>query len=246
MNGLQDNRIIPQLTGLRAIAAFMVFLHHSGSAELPFLVQRLLAPMYIGVNIFFVLSGFLIFYRYQDGFILNVAWLKPYLKKRFARIYPMYFLLTTATFIYFYYWNIDISDLMKIYILNITFLKGFLSQLVYSGIPQGWSLTVEECFYLSAPFLFLLRKKIPLYVQAALLILLGLMLVYVLGTQQYYGFFSDYNFMLNFTFFGRIIDFMAGGALAVYVSKSTPNGVRKNFYTWFGLFFIIVGMALIS
>lgn len=41
------------------------------------------------------------------------------------------------------------------YILNIAFLRGLSELLRFSLVGQGWTLTVEECFYISAPFIIL-------------------------------------------------------------------------------------------
>jgi peptidoglycan/LPS O-acetylase OafA/YrhL len=93
---------IPALTGVRAMAAFLVFIshfHYIFDENIPHFVQRFFQEFHIGVTIFFVLSGFLIAFRYYDNFSLSKDWFKQYLKNRVARIYPMYFLLTIGAFI---------------------------------------------------------------------------------------------------------------------------------------------------
>jgi len=154
------NNNYPALTGIRAIAAYMVFLHHNDIFKESIfgkLIHNFFTEFHVGVTIFFVLSGFLICNRYFNQVNFNF---RDYIVKRFARIYPMYFILTTATFVYFGLMNahFDFRDL-KIYLLNITFLKGFFEVFKFSGIGQGWSLTVEESFYLLAPLFFLLIKR---------------------------------------------------------------------------------------
>ena len=92
----------PALTGLRAVAAAMVVLHHFNPinpARFGWRVHGLVAELHIGVTVFFVLSGFLIGYRYVGG---SPVALRTYFANRFARIYPMYFLLTTVTFVLVY------------------------------------------------------------------------------------------------------------------------------------------------
>ena len=91
----------PALTGIRALAAFMVFIHHYNPfnvASFGNYTHDFFNEFHIGVTIFFVLSGFLICNRYFDDPNFNF---KSYLTKRFARIYPMYFILTTLTFVFF-------------------------------------------------------------------------------------------------------------------------------------------------
>ena len=97
-----ENRepLIPALTGIRAIAAYLVYLHHTN----PFTEERFgsfihsfIHQFHIGVSIFFVLSGFLITLRYYESSTLKLPWLKKYFQNRIARVYPMYFILTTFT-----------------------------------------------------------------------------------------------------------------------------------------------------
>ena len=94
---------LPALTGVRAVAAYLVFLHHfnpfqsAGTAQL---LHRIVLELHIGVAIFFVLSGFLITLRYSNSTQWTWRWWGTYLRNRFARIYPMYFLLTCAFFLW--------------------------------------------------------------------------------------------------------------------------------------------------
>lgn len=104
-----DKNYLPALTGVRAIAAWMVFIHHFNPLSnatnhriaadwAPEFLFRFFNEFHVGVTIFFVLSGFLICFRYYDNFHFTSVWFRKYLKNRVARIYPMYFLLTLLTF----------------------------------------------------------------------------------------------------------------------------------------------------
>ena len=89
----------PALTGVRAVAAFMVYMHHFNPFKTEIVgknIHYFFDGFHIGVTLFFVLSGFLIAHRYFDDVDFEF---KSYLQKRIARIYPMYFILTSATFI---------------------------------------------------------------------------------------------------------------------------------------------------
>ena len=100
---MKDNIYIPALTGVRAIAAWLVFFHHYNKNEFPYPVFRLFNEFHIGVSLFFVLSGFLICLRYYEHIKVSRPWFARYMQNRIARIYPMYFLLTLATFAYAHY-----------------------------------------------------------------------------------------------------------------------------------------------
>jgi len=237
----------PALTGIRALAAFMVFIHHYNPFTIEIYgkyIHDFFSEFHIGVTIFFVLSGFLICNRYFDD--PNFSF-KNYLIKRIARIYPMYFILTTLTFIFFaivYSQNgwIDFHN----YLYNISFLRGFSDDLKFTGIAQGWSLTIEEVFYFFAPLFFILinKNRIFLIVIPMVYIGLGLLLVSYFSGIDCNGFMKSTNFMLDYTFFGRISEFFVGIGLALILRKFSSN--FKGF-TYIGLAGIILSIfALVS
>ena len=240
------NNNYPALTGVRAIAAYMVFIHHNDIFKENIfgkLIHDFFTEFHVGVTIFFVLSGFLICNRYFEDENFNF---KNYFVKRLARIYPMYFILTTITFIYFGLFNgqSDFRDL-KIYLLNITFLKGYFEVFKFSGIGQGWSLTVEESFYLLAPlfFLFIKKNKLYLFIIPVVFIFTGYFFVQLFESIAFSGFFKTENFMLDFTLFGRITEFIVGITLALYFKKFNPD---FKYFTFLGLFFIILSIFILS
>jgi peptidoglycan/LPS O-acetylase OafA/YrhL len=231
---------MPALTGIRAIAAYMVcFFHYNpfqrfekaaGWKQLAF---GFFNEMHTGVTIFFVLSGFLICYRYYEtAATITWPWFKRYFLNRAARIYPMYLLITLVAFALIE-WDADRYEMVRIYsqkpvgervaafLLNITLLKGFFNDYKFTGLAQAWSLTVEECFYFCAPFFMLgFRRSRWFFVLLpvnTLLFMLGLWLT--LGQLHFHGLFGSLLFMLNFTFFGRCLEFFAGMALAVFVLR---------------------------
>ncbi|MBB5396553.1 acyltransferase [Mucilaginibacter sp. AK015] len=242
---------IPALTGVRAMAAYLVFISHYAYAfdeNFPRAVQRFLNEFHIGVTIFFVLSGFLIAFRYFDSFKLTGNWFRQYLKNRVARIYPMYFLLTLGAFVAYYFTHDQkvtngFANPIGLFFMHITFLRGFFDQLKFTGIAQGWSLTVEECFYFSAPFIFYFAQKYrKFYVQPVAITLAGVTLVLIFRHVNWYGFFGNFTFMMLYTFLGRCFEFFAGIQLALIVRKKNLTGQSKSKYTYlgFGLIFVCV------
>lgn len=236
------------LTGVRAIAAYMVFLHHYNpfpEEKFAKVVHGFVEELHVGVNLFFVLSGFLIAYRYAE---MKKFSFKTYLINRIARIYPMYFLLTILTFLAIGLSNSSFApNQWVLFFLNISFLRGFFDHFKFSGIAQGWSLTVEETFYFLAPIIFMLIKRnnyfyfwLPL-----LFVLLGLGLV-GLGTQiNFYGFFQSQNFLFWYTFPGRCFEFFIGIGLA-FAYRHNWIRLRFNQFTYLGIVIIILGIYGIS
>lgn len=209
----------PALTGLRAVAAYLVFfLHFRPSA--PEGVQSIFSQFYVGVGIFFVISGFIIATRYQGSMHFTVAWWQRYLWRRVARIYPVYLLLNGLLMAYLYWPSSSgkAAHSLLLFFLSQTLLRGFSSTLKYVGIPQGWSLTVEECFYFSAPLLLFAWQRWGRIGAAGFIaatVALGLFLTYLcVGHVALHGLFGSYYHLFNYTFFGRVFEFAMGVGLA--------------------------------
>lgn len=222
---------IHALTGIRAIAAIMVFLYHNRKywrSGLPEYITRLLNEFHTGVSIFFVLSGFLIAYTYQHKPLQSKKEYCKYLLIRIARIFPVYWLILSAKYI---------DDGFPGYAettLTYSLFHGFSDRYNLSGIAQAWSLTVELSFYTLAPFLYFHSKK---KIRTTLLLLL-LLLVFTFGIG--YGwhavngnpnrFFYSAFFIFNTSFAGRAMEFFCGMLLAHYVLNPANSYLAKIRY----------------
>lgn len=236
---MKPTAYFPALTGLRAVAAYCVFFFHfppvEGTGALGWQVLHALCREgHIGVSLFFTLSGFLLCRRYYAQPLARKQ-LLDYAFRRWARIWPVFFLVTTATFIV--YWE-QIGSSWRLYVGNITLLKGLLPDMAFTGVTQTWSLTVEECFYLLAPLLFWLGRRFSPFVWAgvaAALLLIGLLLYNGFGPPD----FDTAHFMLVATIFGRSTEFLAGAAFALLPARA--QGQRA---TWAGglLLLLLVGL----
>lgn len=149
---------VASLTGIRAVASGLVVLFHYflaakavRAAEIPAL-SWFFGNGQTGVSIFFALSGFLITLRYRDNFARGTVRFRDYWLKRLIRIYPVYaFTLTFGAIVP------ALLEGSPDYRNPLTWLGlyGMGQALAFSifalGIPVGWSLTLEEIFYLIAP-----------------------------------------------------------------------------------------------
>ncbi len=138
------------IDALRGLAALMVLVCHSPqvdpSLHLPHQMAGVFETCKYGVQLFFVISAFTIFYSLytSDSSTYN------FFIRRFFRIAPLY-LIAVVTYAWIYG-----SGAVGIG-LNLTFLHGFAPQYINSVVPGGWSIGVEMAFYCMIPFLF---KKI--------------------------------------------------------------------------------------
>jgi peptidoglycan/LPS O-acetylase OafA/YrhL len=209
-------KTIPALTGIRYIAAMMVVIHHLTPPTGILLLDHLVRELNAGVTIFFVLSGFLISYRYYEDYSRGLVWKPSYLINRFARIFPMYALVTCFTFVFFFRSDPDHKAVLTAFLMNITLLRGFSEKYMYTGVAQGWTLAVEEVFYLLAPLIFFISKKIPLFLQSLIFLTCGILFLYCTGLMRV-------NYVLICTFFGRSFEFMCG----IYLFFIIKNGSFK-------------------
>lgn len=149
----------PYLEGYRGLAVFLVLLSHWLIIEyFPSLIFLKLG--FLGVNFFFVLSGFLITEILLIEFNNNVdrkTILKNFFSKRTLRIFPIYYI--TILFLAFF----NLGDSLEVlpwtltYSLNIA--KNWWSIKDTPIFMHIWSLCVEEQFYLLLPFLVISFKK---------------------------------------------------------------------------------------
>lgn len=245
---MKANSYFPALTGVRAIAAFFVFFHHYNQLDFSFPIQRTLNEFHVGVTMFFVLSGFLICMRYYENSEITGSWFRKYIKNRIARIYPMYLFLTLLTFLLFFLVGGEASVMgatqspILILFLNIFFIRGFFDDLKFTGVGQGWTLTVEECFYLLAPIIFMgiKKNKKNLIYYPLMLLVFGIIMVLVFSNFSVFGFFKNFQFLFIYTFFGRCIEFFIGMKLALIVLERNEKIISRPVFTTTGL----LGMAL--
>jgi peptidoglycan/LPS O-acetylase OafA/YrhL len=143
-------RHIPALTGIRAIAAGMVFYGHmllGHMSEVPELMQY----GWTGVNIFFALSGYLFTYLYSDKlFDGSFSW-SDYIKRRIIRIYPLTSLLIIIA-ILSQWGEYSLGNIVT----HLMLLHAWIPEYRLELISPMWTLSVEESFYFSAPVLIIL------------------------------------------------------------------------------------------
>jgi len=203
----------PDIDGLRALSVIAVILFH---AELP-----AAAGGFVGVDVFFVISGYLITQWLLARPAATVrALLREFYLRRARRILPALVLMLAVTAAVAW-WLLLPADLVRhgMYLLAAVFMGGnfaawsegdyFNMAVGYAPLLHLWSIAVEEQFYLLFPLLMLvLRRRAPQR-QARVLVLIALLsfAACVAGSFTH----PAANFYLGFT---RAWELMLGAVLA--------------------------------
>jgi peptidoglycan/LPS O-acetylase OafA/YrhL len=198
------------------------------------------------VDIFFALSGYLFTYQYADALLNGTFSWVTYLQRRLIRIYPITTLVVLVASVS--RWEYLTWDNI---LLHITLLHGWFVEYRLRLNGPMWSLTIEESYYLIAPFLIFLFAIVH---QAcvrrfgtwrdsgarAVVWGAGLVGVWWLSAMLSRGMSTTYQDMLyavanvwdgdasTFTIFGRISEFVAGMCAALFVRKAMPASRRTG------------------
>jgi peptidoglycan/LPS O-acetylase OafA/YrhL len=209
--------------GLRAIAVLCVLVGHvPGSAQFPDPLPRLFAHLNLGVVIFFVISGFLL-YR---PFIAARGGGGPrppvgdYGKRRFLRIFPAYWLVLTVLTVLPWTGGVADGNPAPQYALVHTLpVLGGPACPAFSecGLAQTWSLVAELSFYAVLPLYALvglwltrdLKLRLWMWVQLGILAVLSILFGYL-----HFGPLSD-SLWISSTVLGFWLWFALGMGLAV-------------------------------
>jgi peptidoglycan/LPS O-acetylase OafA/YrhL len=158
---------------LRGIAIILVMLRHQPINEFSYHIG------WIGVDLFFVLSGFLVasilFKEQQDTGGTDVI---RFLVRRGLKIYPVYYIL------YLPYILIAIDPIdVNLVLADLFFLQNYFNGWGYA-YPASWSLAIEEHFYVLLALSFMLYNKSNLHlgkVKSSTPLFLGICLVIFVG-----------------------------------------------------------------
>ncbi|MBY5991772.1 acyltransferase family protein [Ferrimonas balearica] len=226
---------IPALDGLRALAILLVMMRH-GVAEYPKFTGveslpsalNLMANGWLGVDLFFVLSGFFIAHhliRRWPAQGPSFGFLKTYLAKRVLRTFPLYYavialILLGAIPLYQHNSSDPIFDLS----VHLLFMQDYFGARFLVAL---WSLATEEKFYLLAPWLVGLllalqgrpRWQLSLALALCLLPLLGRTWVLLTQNIDSYG---EFFWAVRAPFHQALDGFGWGILMALLYQKRPP------------------------
>lgn len=255
----QNTVYFPNLDGLRFVAFLLVFVNHAAST-LGFQTSnslvndirtKFLLVGDLGVNFFFVLSGFLITYlllkEKEQNTKINIRF---FYLRRVLRIWPLYFLILFICFLIIPLFTTSLPLNFPVYALNLWLNKAlylfFLGNFDYliHGISNNvvgvlWSVSVEEQFYLFWPLLLIFCPRKHLAKVFITLILFST-LYRLFGTSG-----VTLNLMLKYHTFSCISDLAVGALFAqLCTNEKTLEffiNIKKH---WIDLFYA-AGLLLI-
>jgi peptidoglycan/LPS O-acetylase OafA/YrhL len=222
---------VPALDGVRGIAILLVLAAHFGGgviSQSPIMrfAGNLMAGGWVGVDLFFALSGLLI-----TGILLSTIdqpeFYRSFYGRRFLRIFPIYYLTLTVTLVISlasshpwrwdqYSFFIFANNVVVVFDDNVGFVGPGLI------LSAFWSLAVEEQFYLFWPYLIrsAIRSQWLLWLfLSCLLTPLLLRIIFVnIGSSN-----SAFNLLIS-----RMDALAAGGLLALLLRRGSLNDISPS------------------
>ena len=236
----------PEIDGLRAIAVSAIILYH---AQITILGHQPFKGGFIGVDIFFVISGYLI-----TSIILKELWttgsfsFQHFYERRVRRILPalLFVMLVSLPFAWMYLLPSSFIDFSKSILYSLGFSSNFYFH--YSGQQYGaesgllkpflhtWSLSVEEQYYILFPIVLLITFK---YFRKYFIHILIFGFFISLGLAEWTS--RNYPSASFYFFHTRMWELIAGSILAYFeitLGHRSKNKTLNLILPSIGLFFI--------
>lgn len=253
LKGAQDRKYRPDIEGLRAVAVILVVLYHAGLPWLP--------GGYVGVDVFFVISGYLITRMLVDELEVNgkISFTKFY-ARRTRRLLPAAALVSIATLVVAWQWwpvtRVRSVSMDAIYTLlygvNYRFAAEGTQYMAASAplspFQHFWSLAVEEQFYFIWPALLLLsslmlfRRRVSRFSMACVLsvVVIGSLALSIWQTpnSQTWAFFGLHT---------RVWELALGALVAVLIPwlLRVPR-IIMTLLTWVGLVAVLSSAVILT
>ncbi|MDC3036374.1 acyltransferase [Candidatus Pelagibacter sp.] len=228
---MKNKNLRIDIEALRGLSVILVILYHFKFNSLEF---QIIKGGFIGVDIFFVISGFIITKIIMDNKIENFSLLYFY-ERRIKRIIPLLSVVLIISiislfFIFdFFLLNKNINASISIFsaISNFYFWS---SAVLYQFAEENnlinlhfWSLSIEMQFYILFPLLFIFFRKNEKFLHLFVLSFLILSYLFVVKIYKVHNFFNFYNS------FSRVFEFFSGAMIFFYSSK-LKNFVNEKFH----------------
>ena len=236
----------PEIDGLRAIAVVSVILYH---AQITIFGHQPFKGGFIGVDIFFVISGYLITSIILKELVTTGTFsFKYFYERRIRRILPvlLFVMLVSLTFAWIYFPPYELLNLSKSILYSLGFSSNFYFH--YSGQEYAiaglrnpflhtWSLSIEEQYYILFPIVLLITFK---YFRKYLIYILISGFIFSLGLAEWTS--RNYPSISFYFLHTRIWELLIGSILAYFeITKGqrSQNKTLNLILPSIGLFLIV-------
>jgi peptidoglycan/LPS O-acetylase OafA/YrhL len=228
--GGRRRHFYPQLDGLRAAAVLLVLMNHMTDLHLPAPLGYLATLGWIGVDAFFVLSGFLIttiLLSYAPG----IRAFGVFVLRRTMRTWPLYFAVLLAAYLTIRH---DFAGSQINWLHYVFFLQNFAPEFIARSVGPTWSLCIEEHFYLVWPFLiFLLPRRILIWLLPVIFCALPFV--------RLWGLHHAFTYKQLYTETQFHLDSLTAGSFVALLG--TCYSIRRRNYLWAAYACLIFGIG---
>ncbi|WP_353959508.1 acyltransferase family protein [Mucilaginibacter flavus] len=232
---------IPALDGLRGFAILTVLFGHM----LLNTSWALLALANVGVEIFFVLSGFLITSLILKEKLKNGrVSLKRFYIRRVLRILPVAYLFLIILLVLNYLFNLNLST--RSFVASALYVKNFHLNYASNWFNgHFWTLAIEEQFYVVFPVILVYSLKS--YIRLIFIIILSVPLLQSLGFHNVGIFYSNYlvhkiTFLLINLFENGTPSILIGSYLSILMFRKNIPTVKTKTNNYFSSFLLLNAM----
>lgn len=212
----------PEIDGLRTIAVFSVIIFHAGY----------LPNGYLGVDIFFVISGYLITGIIWKDIVAEKFSISNFYERRIRRIIPLMLVISSFSYLlgWFFLLPDDFENLCQSIIATVFFSNNLLLFLTsgywnivneYKPLMHTWSLGVEEQFYFIYPLILILFSKISR--KKLFAVLIAILFVSFISNLLYTN--NNFNF---FSVTSRFWQLSLGGLASIFTSTEYFKNISKH------------------
>lgn len=220
-----------RIDGLRCIAVSLVLIDHFA-----YFIGRLFSAGYYGVDLFFVISGFLItlILLKPNEKRLKINY-KNFIGRRVLRIFPIYYLTV------FILWLLNLRIIREHLIWFVTYTYNY-AETPNQAVVHFWSLCVEEQFYVFWPLIVLFLKN-----KQKLLLLITIIVIVLGYSQMIFDIFPSLSVYNRHGLLTRMSSLGLGALGAVLVTQNLmPDKLFKSLTLEYVVFIVLISSLFLS
>ena len=237
----------PEIDGLRAVAVVPVVLFHAGLPGF--------SAGFIGVDIFFVISGFLITTILVDEITNGRFSVARFYERRTRRLLPPLFLVILLCIPFSWMWMLpdDLENMGQSIVATLLFSNNILLALTtgywdlageFKPLLHTWSLGVEEQYYLVFPILIVTVLRAAKRYQTTVLIVLTLVSFALYLAPHYLSLTPRQTAAVFYNLPTRAWQLLMGGLAAILVHRGAALVTERNGSTWSAVGLVMVLLSL--